>query len=84
MKHFKASSVLFLINIIFSSFFWAQDEQPYPPLNLVSIPDLGFLDKEKNGRSELILQIVITGDFEDLCEEDNVKQIENWKPYSLV
>ena len=51
---------------------------------LVSIPDLGFLDKEKNERSELILQIVINGDFEDLCEEDNVKRIKNWKPYSLI
>ena len=56
MKHFKASSVLFLINIIFSSFFWAQDEQPYPPLNLVSIPTAGTLPRGSYTMETLLIK----------------------------
>ena len=54
---------------------------------LVSISELGFLNKDNKGRGELILQIVINGDFEDPIEdleEENVKRIENWKQYSLI
>jgi len=56
MKHFKASSVLFLINIIFISFFWAQDEQPYPPLNLVSIPTAGTLPRGSYTMETLLIK----------------------------
>ena len=44
--------------------------------------DLGFLND--NGRDELILQIIIDGDFEDNVDKNKVKNIENWKAYSLV
>lgn len=51
---------------------------------LVSISNLGFLNKD-NKRDELILQIIINGEFDDDIEEvENFKLITDWKPFSLV